>query len=172
MRVFANVLGRVKCPEGRQSAGGRLPWRASREEEGQVQAPRRVRRKGPAEGWRSRGRLLLGGEEGLPHASAWALRAQQGTAGWEGRARAWLGFNSHSSAKGGLPGGSGAGYWSSAAVAVSLPTRTRVCSEKVTARGLSLGAERGRHPGSRSVFLLLWTRICGLCPSSLGFSRT
>ena len=48
MRVFANVLGRVKCPERRQSAGGRLPWRASREEEGQVQAPRRVRRKGLA----------------------------------------------------------------------------------------------------------------------------
>ena len=89
--------------------------------------------------------------------------------GWEGRGRAWLGFTGHTSNKGGLPGGSGGAYWLSAAVAVSLPTRMRVCSEKVNARGLSRGAERGRLPAGRSVFLLLWTRIRGLCSSSLTF---
>ena len=91
----------------------------------------------------------MGGEEGLPHASAWALRAQQGTAGWEGRggpgwgltATAVLRWPSRQVRR---------GCWSSAAVEVSLPTRTRVCSEKVTVRGLSLGAERGRRPGGRS----------------------
>lgn len=172
MTVCANVLGRVKWPEGRQSAGGRLPWWARR---------RRRRRK-------ARCRFPEGsGGKGGPRAGgavagcSWAGRrgcTMQGLGlsgpsraplGWEGRGRAWLGFTGHTSNKGGLPGGSGGAYWLSAAVAVSLPTRTRVCSEKVNARGLSRRAEQGRHPAGRSVFLLLWTRIRGLCSSSLAF---
>ena len=50
-----------------------------------MQVPRRVRRKGWAKGWWSCGRLLVGGEEGLHHARAWAFRAQQGTAGLGGQ---------------------------------------------------------------------------------------
>lgn len=162
--VCASVLGGVKCPERRQSAGGRLPWQARRRRAG-------VRRKGGPRAGGAEAACSWAGRRGCTMQELGLSGPSRAPLGWEGRGRAWLGFNSHTSNKGGLPGGAGGVYWLSAAVAVGLPTRTRVCKE-VKAQGLSRGAERGSHPGGRSVILLLWTRIHGLCPSSLGFSRT
>lgn len=104
VRVFANVLGRVKCPERRQSTGGRLPWRASREEEGQVQPPPQGQEERTGRGLKPR--QAAGGQGG--GAAPCQCLGSQGPAGrrWlGGQRRAWLGFDNHSSAKVAFPVG-------------------------------------------------------------------